>query len=128
MRQQTANTFAHHAYRHPCACPAPHAPTSCTATTPLRRRERQQQVDKDIHRTDRAHPFFAAEGGQAAMAMRRILLTYAMYAFDTGYCQVRVQAGSCLVLCRPSYSAYGPWPASLPASPRLCSMGLLCRL
>ena len=45
-------------------------------------------MDKDVRRTDKAHPFFAGERNSHQKALRRILLTYAMYNFDLGYCQV----------------------------------------
>lgn len=50
-------------------------------------RERKKRVDKDVHRTDRSHPFFNDEDGEPLKAMRRILLTYVMYNFDLSYCQ-----------------------------------------
>ena len=34
-------------------------------------------------------PFYAAERGPNVRALRRILLTYAMYNFNLRYCQVR---------------------------------------
>eukprot|EP00873_Tetraselmis_striata_P017495 jgi/Tetstr1/437759/TSEL_026413.t1 len=54
-------------------------------------RERQTRVEKDVHRTDRSHPFFADDSCPETAAhlaqLRAILLTYAMYNFDLGYCQ-----------------------------------------
>jgi len=45
-------------------------------------------VEKDVHRTDRSHPFFCGEGSAEHLAqLRAILLTYCMYNFDLGYCQ-----------------------------------------
>ena len=46
-------------------------------------------MDKDVRRTDCMHPFFAGEDNPNVAALRRILLTYSMYNFDLGYCQVR---------------------------------------
>lgn len=34
-------------------------------------------------------PFYATEKGPNVAALRRILLTYAVYDFNLGYCQVR---------------------------------------
>ena len=50
-------------------------------------RERKKRIDKDVRRTDRSHPFFRSEASQSLKAVRNILLTYAMYNFDLGYCQ-----------------------------------------
>jgi len=51
-------------------------------------RERLTRVEKDVHRTDRSHPFFCGEGSAEHLAqLRAILLTYCMYNFDLGYCQ-----------------------------------------
>ncbi|OQV22504.1 TBC1 domain family member 15 [Hypsibius exemplaris] len=49
-------------------------------------RERKDLIEKDVHRTDRTHPFF--EGKSTALkVMNEILLTYCMYNFDLGYVQ-----------------------------------------
>lgn len=74
-----------HTAEHVEACDSLHFPCYLYG-----RRERKTRVDKDVRRTDRAHPFFAAEGGPATKALQRILLTYAIYNFDLGYCQVRL--------------------------------------
>jgi len=50
-------------------------------------RERRKRIDKDVCRTDRSHPFFKNEKSQSLKVLRNILLTYAMYNFDLGYCQ-----------------------------------------
>lgn len=50
-------------------------------------RERKKRIDKDVCRTDRSHPFFKNEKSQSLKVLRNILLTYAMYNFDLGYCQ-----------------------------------------
>ncbi|MEW5312825.1 MAG: hypothetical protein WDW38_004430 [Sanguina aurantia] len=49
--------------------------------------DRRERVDKDVRRTDRALPFYAAEKGPHQTALRNMLLTYTMYNFDLGYCQ-----------------------------------------
>lgn len=51
-------------------------------------RERLSRVDKDVKRTDCTHPFFAGPDNPNVASLRRILLTYSMYNFDLGYCQV----------------------------------------
>ncbi|XP_055335477.1 TBC1 domain family member 17-like isoform X2 [Paramacrobiotus metropolitanus] len=49
-------------------------------------RERKDLIEKDVHRTDRTHPFF--EGKSAALkVMNELLLTYCMLNFDLGYVQ-----------------------------------------
>ncbi len=53
-------------------------------------RERRSRVDKDVRRTDRGHAFYAREGGPHTRALRNVLLTYCMFNFDLGYCQVRL--------------------------------------
>eukprot|EP00193_Tetraselmis_chui_P017368 CAMPEP_0177782312 /NCGR_PEP_ID=MMETSP0491_2-20121128/18382_1 /TAXON_ID=63592 /ORGANISM="Tetraselmis chuii, Strain PLY429" /LENGTH=709 /DNA_ID=CAMNT_0019302567 /DNA_START=173 /DNA_END=2302 /DNA_ORIENTATION=+ len=54
-------------------------------------RERQTRVEKDVHRTDRSHPYFADDNDPETVAhlqqLRAILLTYCMFNFDMGYCQ-----------------------------------------
>ena len=52
-------------------------------------------MDKDVRRTDKAHAFFAGERNSHQKALRRILLTYSMYNFDLGYCQVGAPCHSC---------------------------------
>jgi Rab-GTPase-TBC domain len=68
------------------ALPAPAAPRFA------KWRERRSRVDKDVRRTDRAHAFYAGDRNLHVKALRRILLTYSMYNFDLGYCQVRGRA------------------------------------
>lgn len=51
-------------------------------------RERVCAVDKDVRRTDRTVDFYAREKGRNASQLRSLLLTYVMYNFDLGYCQV----------------------------------------
>lgn len=46
-------------------------------------------MDKDVVRTDRGHPAFAAEGGPGLRGLRNVLLTHVVYDRDMGYCQVR---------------------------------------
>jgi len=45
-------------------------------------------VDKDVRRSDSSHPYFAGEDNQNPEVLRRILLSYSLYNFDLGYCQV----------------------------------------
>lgn len=46
------------------------------------------RVDKDVSRTDSSHPFFKGHNNSNVETLRSILLTYSMYNFDLGYCQV----------------------------------------
>ncbi|GAX73867.1 hypothetical protein CEUSTIGMA_g1317.t1 [Chlamydomonas eustigma] len=48
-------------------------------------RERCTQINKDARRTDRKLEFYSK--GANVCALRRILLSYAIYNFDLGYCQ-----------------------------------------
>ena len=51
-------------------------------------RERKVQIDKDVIRTDSSHTFFKGKmSNENIQKMRRILLAYAFYNFDLGYCQ-----------------------------------------
>jgi len=51
-------------------------------------RERKVQIDKDVIRTDSKHTFFKGKmSNENIQKMRRILLAYAFYNFDLGYCQ-----------------------------------------
>jgi len=50
-------------------------------------RERATQIDKDVIRTDSDHPFYRGSKNKKVQKMRRILMTYAFYNFDLGYCQ-----------------------------------------
>ncbi|XP_043924008.1 TBC1 domain family member 16 [Protopterus annectens] len=47
----------------------------------------QFTVDKDVVRTDRSNQFFKGEDNPNVEAMRRILLNYAVYNPEMGYCQ-----------------------------------------
>ena len=47
-------------------------------------------MDKDVRRIDSSHPFYAGEGNPNTETLRQILLTYSMYNFDLGYCQVEL--------------------------------------
>ena len=52
------------------------------------RRELSVQIDKDVIRTDASHAFFKGKMKNAnVLKMRRILLAYAFYNYDLGYCQ-----------------------------------------
>ena len=51
-------------------------------------RERKSRVEKDVRRIDSNHPFYAGDENPNAEMLRQILLTYSMYNFDLGYCQV----------------------------------------
>ena len=51
-------------------------------------------MDKDVRRTDCGHPFYSGEDNPNVATLRRILLTYSMYNFDLGYCQVRARTRS----------------------------------
>ena len=51
-------------------------------------RERKTQIEKDVSRTDRTHPFFAGDGNKNVELLQDILMTYIMYDFDLGYVQV----------------------------------------
>jgi len=50
-------------------------------------RERRTQIEKDIGRTDRCHPFFEGEGNPNVALLEEILMTYVMHNFDLGYVQ-----------------------------------------
>ena len=52
-------------------------------------RERKSQVEKDVSRPDRAHPFFAGDDNKNVDLLQDILMTYVMYNFDLGYVQVK---------------------------------------
>ncbi|CAD7699808.1 unnamed protein product [Ostreobium quekettii] len=65
-------------------------------------RERKKRVDKDVCRTDRAHPFFKSEKARSLKVLRNVLLTYTMFNFDLGYCQGMSDLASPIVyvMCR----------------------------
>ena len=48
------------------------------------------QVEKDVVRTDRDAPLFAATDAPALGVMHRVLLSYIMFNQDLGYSQVRL--------------------------------------
>ena len=50
-------------------------------------RERKTQVEKDVSRTDRTHPFFEGEQNKNIDLLQDILMTYVMFNFDLGYVQ-----------------------------------------
>ena len=50
-------------------------------------RERRTQIEKDIGRTDRTHPFYAGDNNPNVNLLQDILMTYVMYNFDLGYVQ-----------------------------------------
>ena len=51
------------------------------------------------HASCRRHlPFYATERGPNVAALRRILLTYAMYNFNLGYCQVKASGRFVFIL------------------------------
>jgi len=50
-------------------------------------RERKSQIEKDIGRTDRNHPFFEGDDNPNVALLQEILMTYVMYNFDLGYVQ-----------------------------------------
>ena len=54
-------------------------------------RERKTQIEKDVGRTDRTHPFFAGDDNKNVDLLQDILMTYIMYDFDLGYVQVNKQ-------------------------------------
>lgn len=45
-------------------------------------------MDKDVRRTDRGMDFFAGSQNDNVARLRHLLLSYVMYNFDLGYCQV----------------------------------------
>ncbi|KJE89709.1 hypothetical protein CAOG_01140 [Capsaspora owczarzaki ATCC 30864] len=51
-------------------------------------RRAQSQIDKDVPRTEREHPYFAGPNGvQGAQKLRHILLTFAAFRSQLGYVQ-----------------------------------------
>merc|ERR1712038_359499 len=50
-------------------------------------RERKTQIEKDVFRTDRTHPFFAGDDNTNIDLLQDILMTYVMFNFDLGYVQ-----------------------------------------
>jgi len=50
-------------------------------------RERKTQIEKDIGRTDRSHPFYLGDNNPNVALLQEILMTYVMYNFDLGYVQ-----------------------------------------
>ena len=51
-------------------------------------RERKVQIEKDVSRTDRTHPFFTGDANKNIDMLQDILMTYIMFNFDLGYVQV----------------------------------------
>lgn len=50
-------------------------------------RERKTQIEKDIGRTDRSHPYYLGDNNPNVALLQDILMTYVMYNFDLGYVQ-----------------------------------------
>jgi len=50
-------------------------------------RERKTQIEKDIGRTDRSHPFYSGDDNTNVALLEEVLMTYVMYNFDLGYVQ-----------------------------------------
>ncbi|CAK9298354.1 unnamed protein product [Gordionus sp. m RMFG-2023] len=50
-------------------------------------RERKSLIEKDVHRTDRTHPYFYGNRNPHLTMQYDILMTYTMYNFDIGYVQ-----------------------------------------
>lgn len=51
-------------------------------------RERRSQIDKDVARTDRDTPLFAAADSPYLERLQQVLLSYVMYNQELGYSQV----------------------------------------
>ena len=62
-------------------------------------RERKTQIEKDVSRTDRTHPFFAGDDNKNIDLLQDILMTYVMYNFDLGYVQVSFSLSSIILHC-----------------------------
>eukprot|EP00092_Neocalanus_flemingeri_P010989 GFUD01011832.1.p1 GENE.GFUD01011832.1~~GFUD01011832.1.p1 ORF type:complete len:749 (+),score=210.13 GFUD01011832.1:88-2334(+) len=50
-------------------------------------KERKTQIEKDIGRTDRSHPYYEGDSNHNIALLQDILMTYVMYNFDLGYVQ-----------------------------------------
>eukprot|EP00756_Hemistasia_phaeocysticola_P016991 Hpha_TRINITY_DN15511_c1_g1::TRINITY_DN15511_c1_g1_i4::g.103771::m.103771/K20168/TBC1D15; TBC1 domain family member 15 len=50
-------------------------------------RDRVHRIDKDVHRTDRNQELYSDDKGEGMTTLRKILITYAFFNFDLGYCQ-----------------------------------------
>jgi len=50
-------------------------------------RERKTQIEKDIGRTDRSHPYYMGDNNPNVALLQDILMTYVMFNFDLGYVQ-----------------------------------------
>jgi len=50
-------------------------------------RERKTQIEKDIGRTDRTHPYYQGDNNPNVELLEDVLMTYVMYNFDLGYVQ-----------------------------------------
>ena len=67
-------------------------------------------------------PFYAAERGPNVRALRRILLTYAMYNFNLRYCQVRFTLHAAIqVMCTADGLSLSWSPMLRPGSKELGS-------
>ena len=70
-------------------------------------REHRVGIEKDVARTDRTHPLFLHDSAPALCSLQRVLMTYAMYNFDVGYCQGMSD------LCASLLLAIGPVPMQI---------------
>ncbi len=50
-------------------------------------RERKIQIEKDVLRTDRSHPYYEGADNPNLQALTNVLMTYVMHNFDLGYVQ-----------------------------------------
>jgi hypothetical protein len=50
-------------------------------------KERKVQIEKDVVRTDRSHPFYEGTDNPQLQTLTNVLMTYVMYNFDLGYVQ-----------------------------------------
>ena len=50
-------------------------------------REHKIAIEKDVMRTDRNHPDFKDDDSPKLRQLRNVLMSYAMFNFDLGYCQ-----------------------------------------
>jgi len=50
-------------------------------------KEKKILIEKDVHRTDRTHPFFEGDDNPNISVLYDVLMTYCMYNFDLGYVQ-----------------------------------------
>lgn len=66
-------------------------------------REHKCQIDKDVSRTDRTHPYFEGDDNPSTKVLQDILMTYIMYNFDLGYVQVVFLVGRCFGTVFPNF-------------------------